>query len=271
MRRIFIPLLICLGLTINLMAQMPKDIMKDPIPVAMFQATYAFQIPGLDTKTQYGISHNVGGSFVYKTESNWLFTANGNYLFGNKIKGSRISILGEGITTVDGEIIGGSGNIAGLSIEQRGFHFQLEAGKLFPMAPNPNSGIFVQAGLGYLRNRTRIDYQKNLLNPPYPVDGDYEYGYDRMRGGPALHLETGYLLLNDTRILNFSISFEVTYARTRELRDYDFRVFTNPETGLMEPVGKIDPHKRYNDLYYGIRVTWNIPTYQRQPEQYYYN
>ena len=109
------------------------------------------------------------------------------------------------------------------------------------------------------------------LNPPYQVDGDYRFGYDRMRGGPALHLESGYLLLHDTRLLNLSVALEVTYALTRDLRDYDFRVFTNPETGLQEPVGYTDPHKRYNDLYYGVRVTWSIPTYQRQPQEYYYD
>lgn len=271
MRKVFISLLLLLGVSFPMTAQMPKDIMKYPIPVAMFQATYAFHIPGMDTKALYGISHNVGGSFVYKTESNWLFTANGNYIFGNKIKGDRVEIFGEGITTDYGEIIAGSGSFALLSLEQRGFHFQAEAGKLFPLGPNPNSGIFVQAGVGYLRNRIRVDFQQSLLNPPYQVEGDYGLGYDRMRGGPAVHLETGYLLLNDTRLFNLSVSFEVTYARTRELRDYDFRVFTNPETGVMEPVGKTDPNKRYNDLYYGIRVTWNIPTYQRQPEEYYYN
>jgi hypothetical protein len=92
-----------------------------------------------------------------------------------------------------------------------------------------------------------------------------------MRGGPAAHFEVGYLLLNDTRLLNLSISLEVTYARTRDLRDYDFRVFTNTETGVMEPVGYIDPNKRYNDLYYGIRVTWNIPTYERKPQDFYYD
>ena len=59
-------------------------------------------------------------------------------------------------------------------------------------------------------------------------------------------------------------------VRTHDLRDYDFRVFTNPETGVMEPVGYTDPTKRYNDLYYGIRVTWDIPTYERRPQEYYY-
>ena len=43
MRKVFISLLLLLGVTLQVAAQMPKDIMKDPIPVAMFQATYAFQ------------------------------------------------------------------------------------------------------------------------------------------------------------------------------------------------------------------------------------
>ena len=157
-----------------------------------------------------------------------------------------------------------------LSINQRGMHLQGELGYLFPLGPNPNCGFFVQGGLGYLYNRTRVDFQQSLLNPPYPLVDDYQYGYDRMRGGMALHLESGYLFLSNSRLLNASISLEVTYARTHELRDYDFRVFTNPETGQMEPVGRTDPRKRYNDLYYGIRVTWNIPTYQRKPEDYYF-
>ena len=269
MRNILISLLLLAG--VALQAQLPKDIMKDPIPVAMFQATYAFHFPGLDTKDIYGVSNNVGGGFVYKTESNWLFTANGNFIFGNKLNIDRVEIFGEGITTEGGEIIGGSGSYSTFDIGQRGLHFQAEVGKLFSVGPNPNSGFFVQAGLGYLRNRIRVAYPRAMLNTPYQVDGDYQYGYDRMRGGPALHLEAGYLLLNDTRMLNASISFEVTYARTRSLRDYDFRVFTNPDTGVMEPVGYIDPSKRFNDLYYGIRVTWNIPTYERQPQEYYYN
>ena len=270
MRKTFIPLLLlCCVATAH--AQRAKDIMKDPIPVAMFQATYAFHLPAFDTRNSFGLSHTIGGGFVYKTESNWLLTANGNYIFGNKVKGDRIQVFGEGITTVNGEITGGSGSYASFSVDQRGLHFQAEVGKLFPFGSNPNSGFFVQAGLGYLYNRVRIDFDKEMYNTPYVVNGDYQYGYDRMRGGPAFHLESGYLLLSDNRVTNVSVSLEVTYARTKDLREYDFRVFTNPETGVMEPVGYTDPNKRYNDMYYGIRVSWNIPTYQRQPEEFYYN
>ena len=266
-----IPLLLLLGVSLQVAAQQPKDIMKEPIPVLMFQASYGFQLPALDTRKQYGFNHSLGGSIVYKTESNWLMTANGNFIFGNKMNQDRIAVFGEGITTVDGEITGGSGSYSLFLVTQRGFHLQAEVGKLFPFGPNPNCGFFVQAGLGYLRQRTHIDFPYDEQNTPYVVFKDYEYGYDRMRGGPAFHFESGYLFLSDTRLLNVSVSFEVTYARTRDLRDYDFRVFTNPETGVMEPVGYTDPKKRYNDLYYGIRVTWNVPTYQRQPDEFYYN
>lgn len=270
MRR-FTLILTLLGVSLQMVAQQPKDIMKEPIPVVMFQATYAFHIPGFDTKVNYGVSNTIGGSFVYKTESNWLLTANANFVFGKNIKEDRITFFGEGITTQHGEITGGGGDYTMFSINQRGFHVQLEAGKLFPLGPNPNSGIFVQAGLGYLRNRSHIDFDRDMYSTPYVVYKDYEYGYDRMRGGPAFHIETGYLYLSDTRLLNFSVSLEATYVRSRHLRDYDFRVFTNPETGIMEPVGYNDPNKRFNDFYYGIRVSWNIPTYQRQPEEFYYN
>ena len=271
MRRYILPLILCFGLAFNALAQQPKDIMKDPIPIAMFQVTYAFHIPAFDLKKDYGVSNTIGGSFIFKTESNWLFTANGNFIFGNRLKGDRIDVFGEGITTEYGEITGGSGLYSTFAIYQRGMHFQAEVGKLFPIWPNPNSGIFVQAGVGYLRNRIKIDFDHNTNNTPYVVYKEYEYGYDRMRGGPSLHLEAGYLYLSNSRIANFSVSFEVTYARNRDLRKYDFRVFTDPETGEMKPVGYTDPKKRYNDFYYGIRVSWYIPTYQRQPEEFYYN
>ena len=271
MRKLILLLILCISLAFNALAQQPKDIMKDPIPIAMFQATYAFHIPAFDLKKDYGVSNTIGGSFIYKTETNWLFTLNGNFIFGNQLKGDRIDLFGEGITTEYGEITGGSGLYSTFAIYQRGMHFQAEVGKLFPIWPNPNSGVFVQAGLGYLRNRIKIDFDRNTNNTPYVVYEDYEYGYDRMRGGPALHLEAGYLYLGNARVANFSISLEATYARVRDLRKYDFRVFTDPETGEMKPVGYKDPKKRYNDLYYGIRVSWNIPTYQRQPEEFYYN
>lgn len=254
---------------ISAYCQTPRNIAKESLPVSMFQVTYAAQFPGLDTRTDYGFTNTIGGSVIHKTQGNWVFTANGNFIFGNQIKGSRIDLLGESITTVYGEVIGGGGLPTSLAFFQRGVHFQAEAGKLFPLAPNPNSGIFVQVGAGYLWNRLRIDYQIETQNPPYPLTDDYQYGYDKMRGGLALHGEAGYMILSNTRVYNLSVSLEVTYARTKPLRDYDFRVFYD-ENGEPHIMGYNDKSQRFNDLYFGIRVGWMIPVYQRQPDEYYY-
>lgn len=249
--------------------QKPRNIEKEAIPVVMFQVTYAAQLPGFDTKTDFGFTNTIGGSVIYKTQSNWLFTANGNLISGDKVKLSRNTLFGDGITTVNEEIIGTGGIPSSLATFQRGFHFQAEVGKLFPIYPNPNSGIFVQAGIGFLRNRVRVDYQTETQNFPKPLSDDYQYGYDRMRGGLALHGEAGYMLLSNSKIYNFSVSLEVTYARSRHLRDYDFRVFYD-ENGEPHIGGYNDKNERFNDFYYGIRLSWMIPTYQRQPEEYYY-
>ena len=247
-----------------------RDIENEIVPTVLFQFTYAAQLPAMDTRDLYGFTNTVGGSVIYKTDNNWLWTANGNFIFGNQLKLDRIGILGEGITTTDGDVIGGGGLPASLAFFQRGLHFQAEVGKLFPLKPNPNSGFFVQFGAGYLRNRIRIDYQIEAQNDPFLLTGDDQYGYDQMRGGPAFHAETGYLLMSNSKLYNLTLSLEVTYARTRHLRDYDFRVFFDDQ-GEPHVMGYNDKNARFNDFYYGIRVSWMFPTYQRKPEQYYYN
>lgn len=247
-----------------------RDINKEIVPSVLFQFNYSAQLTGMDTKAVYGFTNLVGGGVIYKTASNWLWTANGNLISGDRIRPDRIEIFGEGITDANGDLSGTGGFPVSLAFFQRGLHFQAEVGKLFPYKPNPNSGFFVQFGAGYLRNRIRIEYQQEMQNDPSVILDDLQYGYDRMRGGPAFHVETGYFLMSNSKLYNVTLSLEATYARTRHLRDYDFRVFFD-ENGEPHPVGYNDMSQRFNDFYYGIRVSWMFPTYQRMPEKYYYN
>ena len=271
MRRIFIITISLLLLSGPVFSQnKTRNIKKEPVSTMMFGATYAALLPGFDTRADFGFSNTIGGSVIYKTDQNWLFTANGYLIFGDQLKKSRTDIFGESITTANGEIIGGGGLFSSMALFQRGMLLQAEVGKLFPFKPNPNSGFFAQAGLGYLMNRIKIEYQVEAQNDPYCLINDYQYGYDQMRGGAALHLETGYLLMSDSKIYNFSVALELTYARTKPLRDYDFRVFYD-DNGEPYTMGYTDKNKRFNDFYYGIRISWLFPTYQRQPEAYYYN
>lgn len=250
-KKLFLLTLISLLGVAQLFAQ--KRISDTIVSSLMFQATYAFQFPGGDLTTYFGNNSTIGGGVSYKTDKNWMFGAFGHFIFGDQVK-NRAEILSL-ISTSEGEVIDGNGLYTSLALFERGYHLQLKAGKIFNiLAPNPNSGFFVQAGLGYLMHRIRIETQFGTA--PQIMD-DYALGYDRMRGGMALTAELGYLLMSNTRALNFSVSLEFTQASTKGLRDYDF-VLMGKDT------------KSYTDQYMGIRINWMIPTYKRAPQQYYY-
>lgn len=138
MRKTVFTLVLALA-AVSTFAQTPRNIAKEAIPVSMFQVTYAAQFPALDTKSDYGFTNTIGGSFIHKTQGNWLFTGNGNFIFGNKIKGSRIDLLGESITTLYGEVIGGGGIPTSLAFFQRGLHFQRRSESYFLWRPTPTA------------------------------------------------------------------------------------------------------------------------------------
>ena len=232
------------------------NIKSDTISTWMFQVTYAYQFPGQDTKILYNNNHSIGGSVYFKTKSNWIFAFNGNFISGNSVNLNREEVFGD-ILDSNGEIITGDGIYGSYALFERGAHFQLKAGKIFPvLAPNPNCGFFVQGGLGYLFNRLRTEFG-SYASPPPALAGDYPYGYDKMRGGFAWTGEIGYLFLSNSRVLNFSLSLEFTQAYTKSLRQWDFK--------LMEK-----DNKTYIDQYIGIRAAIYIPTYKRKPAEYYY-
>lgn len=233
-----------------------RDIEKECVSTAMFSATYSYQFPGADTKILYRNNSTIGASFLYKTNKNWLWTVNGNFIFGEKINASREDVLGI-ILDNNGELITGDGIIASYTMFERGYHLQLKVGKIINVcAPNPNCGFFVNAGLGYLSNRIRIEFSSYASTPPN-LSGDYRYGYDRMRGGMAYSGEIGYMYMSNSRVLNFSVSLEFTQAHTKSLRQWNFH--------LMGP-----DLKTYLDRYFGIRIAVYIPTYKRMPSEYYY-
>jgi len=236
-----------------LQLQAQKRVSDTTVSAVMFHATYSFQAPGGDLTTYFGNNSTIGGGVSYKTDKNWMFGAFGHFIFGDQVK-DRAEILSL-VSTSDGEVIDGNGLYTSLALFERGYHLQLKAGKLFNvLAPNPNSGIFVQAGLGYLMHRIRIETQFGTA--PQLMD-DYALGYDRMRGGLAFSGELGYLLMSNTRALNLSVSLEFTQASTKGLRDYDF-VLMGKDT------------QTYTDQYFGVRISWMIPTYKRAPQAFYY-
>ena len=254
MRRKLLIFIVVAFLPIIMMAQ--YDIKREQISTWMFQATYAYQFPGQDTKVLYKDNNSIGGSVCFKSASNWIFSFNGNFISGNKVNITREELFGD-ILDSNGEIITGDGIYGSYALFERGAHFQLKAGKIFPvLSPNPNCGFFVQGGLGYLFNRVRTEFG-SYASPPPAMAGDYPLGYDRMRGGFAWSGEIGYLFLSNSRVFNFSLSLEFVQAYTKSLRKWDFNLM------------KKDTNS-YIDQYIGIRAAIYIPTYKRKPAEFYY-
>lgn len=216
--------------------------------------TYAYQFPGGDIAKQYGNNSTIGGGMMYKSKKNILFSFDVNFIFGSDIKNSD-SIL-KFVLTDAGFIIDGNGVYTLYSMYERGYSINFRAGKVFNLlAANPNSGIFLMGGFGYLAHRLNIDVQHETAPQ---ITGDYAKGYDRLTAGLNLNQFIGYYFMSKSRVLNFYAGFEFYQAFTKSQRDYIFDLMQKDESN-------------HFDLFYGIKVGWMIPIYNRAPDKYYYN
>ena len=217
----------------------------------LIYATYSYQFPAGDLSERFGDNSSIGGGIMLKTKSNWLIGAEWDYLFGASVK-NQDSLL-RLISTPEGLIIDANGYYADVILNERGWGIYGSIGKIIPIWPNPNSGISVIAGAGYLQNKIRYN---NPDNTAPQLDGDYKKGYDKLNGGFSVRGSLGYQYLGNTRLLNFYVGFEFTQAWTEALRKIDF------DTG--EP-----DTKKYSSQFYGIKAVWFIPLYKRTPREYY--
>lgn len=214
---------------------------------------YSYQIPGGDIAETFGSNSTIGGGFFYKTNKNFLWSADVNFMFGSTIKGAD-DILSM-VLNQDGYIIDGNGTYALFAMYERGYTLNLRFGKIFNvLSSTPNSGIMVMGGLGYLSHHLVID---NQYNTAPQISGDYAKGYDRLTGGININEFIGYFYMGKSRILNFYGGFEFIQGFTKSQRDFVFDQM------------KKDTDKKL-DLFYGIRVGWMIPTNRKTPNKYYY-
>jgi hypothetical protein len=225
------------------------------LSIPMFYAAYSYQVPGGDMADRFGGNSTIGGGFQWKASSNWIFGADLSFIFGSNIKNP--DSLMTNLKTVNGNIIDMAGNFASVDIYERGFNVAFKFGKIIPViSPNPNSGILIMGGIGYLQHKIRIEVDDNSVPQ---LNGDYKKGYDRLAGGPSISEFIGYTFLSDNRMLNFFGGVEFVQGWTKALRDVNF--------DTMVP----DNKKNRFDSFIGIKVGWIVPVFQRLPEKYYYN
>lgn len=251
LKRIILPFLFLFALIeVNAQVNVRDSIIGAFVP----HVSYSFQFPGGDVAKRYGDNSTIGLGLRYKTRKNFIYSADVNFIFGSDIKNVD-SILWM-VQTQDGFIIDGNGTYALYALYERGYNIDFTFGKIFPILnPNPNSGLMVTAGVGYLLHRMKIDNQHRTAPQ---ISDDYAKGYDMLSGGFSLSQFVGWYFMGNSRIYNFYGGFEFHQAFTRSLRDWDLSTMKKDD-------GK------YFDYFIGIKIGWMLPIYQRAPDKFYYN
>jgi len=246
-------LLILLSSLFSLTAVAQNNVKDTKQNIMGVSGNFSYEIPGGDLASRFGYNGNVGCGFFTKTKNNFLFTVEGGYIFGNKIKDDSLFHL---IKTHDDYIIDGDGMYADVRTYERGFVLWGKAGKVFPvLKDNPNSGLLILVGGGFMQHKIRIENPGNTVPQ---LKGNYRKGYDKLSNGPALSQFIGYIHFSDNRLYNFRAGLEFTQAFTQSRRNYDLDLMAK------------DTKKRI-DLLYGFKIAWIVPFNRRKPAEFYYN
>jgi hypothetical protein len=215
--------------------------------------SYGLYVPGGDMNERFGISSIVSANVLYKTSTNYVFGFTGGFIFGDKVDEPGLM---EGIFTDNGQVIGSDGLYADVRIFQRGYHVSATFGKIFAFKkPNPNSGIIIMGGPGFIQHKIRIE---NIGNTAPQLNKEYLKGYDHLTNGIEMHEFIGYVYFGNRQLTNFHAGFEFIQGFTEGRRDYNF-----------DTVGLKEEKKRI-DLLYGFKLGWTIPLYKKKPAKYYY-
>ncbi len=222
------------------------------IVVVPITLSYAYQVPQGDMALRFGNNSNLGFSAGVKFKSNYYLGAEGSFIFGNRINDT--GMLSQLITD-NGDIVDQDGQPSAVLLYERGYTLMAVAGRLMPIVgPNPNSGLLLKLGGGYLRHKVRIETQNNMVPA---LEGEYVKGYDRLTAGPAGMFFVGYQHLGNNRFINFMFGFEVLIGFTHHLRPYNF------------DNGRTDDGQRIDGLN-SFRFGWTLPLHRNADDRIYY-
>lgn len=235
--------------TLRLTAQV--NIKDSAIATPLIGVSYSYQMPAGDMADRFGNNSAIQLNVEYKTRKQWIFGANGSYFFGKDI---REKGMFDSIVTSDGNIINRNGEFADIRVYERGFTISATAGRMFAFKnPNPNSGLVLNVGIGFMQHKLRIETIGN--NVPQ-LDKEYKKGYDRLTNGILISENLGYMYLSNSRLVNFYIGFECMQGFTQSRRSFDYDLM------------KRDTQKRL-DILYGGKIAWILPLYKKAPQEFY--
>ena len=260
-RILFVPLFLLLSSSLN--CQEDNGVLQSPI----IGVSLGYAFPKGDMGEKFGPYIQAGGNFLFKTNANWVFGIEGNFISGNNnMKNDALREILKDLYNSQGYIPGDDkilNNIdryetnAGVTAHNRGFNVLLRGGKIFPVSKsNPNSGIFFMGGAGITQNK--IIYN-TLADKVSQLSDDYVKGYDRKNRGFQLTEFVGYWFMgNSSRYLNFYIGLEFGQSWSKSMREYQFDL-------------KAKDTKTYFDRTYTLKAGWMIPLGSRKTNEFYFN
>jgi len=235
----------------NLLRAQKSSQLDTAISFPSIEFGIGFQSPGADLAKRFGACNNLEFAFSYKHKTNILFTAQGNFIFGNRVKERDIL---NAVETGTGDLINNGGALTNIFYDMRGFSVFGNAGYIIPvLSPNPNCGILIRAGVGILQHKIKLDFRDGQV--PY-LDDEYRKGYDRLSNGLAFNGFVGYQFLSNMRLINFYVGFDYIYATTTNKRGYNFD--SGPD------------NKQRTDVLSGLKFGWILPLYKSVPDDFYY-
>ena len=228
------------------------SIQDTSIVIVPITLSYAYQVPTGDMGEQFGANSNIGLSASVKFKSNYSLGLEGSFIFGNKVLDRSMF---RNIITSNGVIVNQDGQPADILLFERGYTIIAFAGKVIPVAgPNPNSGIMLKLGGGYMRHKVLIQSQNDVVPA---LEDDYLKGYDRLAAGPMAMFFMGYQHLGNNRFINFMVGFELNIGFTESLRPYNF------DSGRANSGTNIEGLN-------GLRFGWTLPIYKARDDRQYY-
>jgi hypothetical protein len=227
---------------------------KDSIVFApLIDFTYSYNIPGGDLSQRFGNHSTIGMSFLIKTRKNFLYGVEWNYMFGDDVKDLSFA---DGFRDVNGGIMANNGLFSEIYFVERGFNVSGKIGQVLNLfRVNPNSGVMVMAGIGFIQHR--IKFEDKYSEVPLLSGDNYYPGYDRLTNGVLFTEFIGYRLLSSRKLINVFAGFEFGQGLTKNRREINY------DTGVMDNTSRMD-------LTAGFKLGFTLPLYKPTPQEYYY-
>lgn len=222
----------------------------EAFPFIRFQ--YSYLLPSGDFESTFGNTNLVGGAIGFKSKTNWQFEIEANYMFGADVK--RKTLLSD-IINEAGDVTDRDGELVKVLLDMRGYNFFGSVGRVISFTKsNPNSGLLIQLGVGFLQHRIKVDYRDGEV---FQLSEEMLKGYDRLHSGVAFKQFLGYQYFGKRNLINFYAGFEFNQGLTYNRREYNY------------DTKSFDQDQKF-DFLYGFRIGWSLPIRSRASEEFYY-